>query len=31
MLRDRQTLATDGSIIVGMVINNKTKEILGGP
>ncbi|CAM2750715.1 ribonuclease J [Erysipelothrix tonsillarum] len=31
VLRDRQTLATDGSIIVGMVINNKTKEILGGP
>ncbi|CAM3574547.1 ribonuclease J [Erysipelothrix sp. HDW6B] len=31
VLRDRQILATDGTIIVGVVINNKTKEVLGGP
>lgn len=31
VLRDRQTLSTDGALIVGMVINNKTKEVLGGP
>lgn len=31
VLRDRKTLATDGAIIVGMVIDHKTKEILGGP
>lgn len=31
VLRDRQILATDGAIIVGMVINQKNKQILGGP
>lgn len=31
VLRDRQTLATDGALIVGMVLNHKTKEVLGGP
>ncbi|QIK69996.1 ribonuclease J [Erysipelothrix sp. HDW6C] len=31
VLRDRQILATDGAIIVGVVINNRTKEVLGGP
>lgn len=31
VLRDRKTLATDGAIIVGMVINHRTKEVLGGP
>lgn len=31
VLRDRQTLATDGAIIVGIVLNNKTKEVIGGP
>ncbi len=31
ILRDRQTLSTDGVIIIGIVINHKTKEIIGGP
>ena len=31
VLRDRQTLATDGAIIAGIVINHKTKEVIGGP
>ncbi len=31
VLRDRKILATDGAIIVGLVINHKTKEIIGGP
>lgn len=31
VLRDRRTLATDGAIIAGIVINHKTKEIIGGP
>ena len=31
VLKDREILATDGTLIVGMVINHQTKEILGGP
>lgn len=31
VLRDRETLATDGTLIVGIVINHQTKEVLGGP
>ncbi len=31
VLRDREILATDGTLIVGIVINHQTKEILGGP
>lgn len=31
VLRDRQVLSTDGTIIVGIVLNNKTKEVVGGP
>ena len=31
VLRDRQILSTDGALIVGIVINNKTKVVLGGP
>ena len=31
VLRDRKTLATDGAIIAGLVIDHKTKEIIGGP
>lgn len=31
VLKDRQTLSTDGAIIIGIVINHKTKEVLGGP
>ena len=31
ILRDRETLSTDGAIIVGIVVNHKTKEIIGGP
>ncbi len=31
VLRDRETLSTDGAIIVGVVINHATKEIIGGP
>ena len=31
VLRDRKILANDGAIIAGLVINHKTKEIIGGP
>lgn len=31
VLRDRRILATDGAIIAGLVINFKTKEVIGGP
>ncbi|HBS91441.1 MAG TPA: RNase J family beta-CASP ribonuclease [Erysipelotrichaceae bacterium] len=31
VLRDRETLATDGAMIVGVVVNFKTKEVIGGP
>ncbi len=31
ILRDRETLSTDGAIIVGVVINHTTKKIIGGP
>lgn len=31
VLKDRETLSTDGAIIVGIVINHKTKEVIGGP
>lgn len=31
VLKDRETLSTDGAIIVGVVVNHKTKEIIGGP
>ena len=31
VLRDREILSTDGAIIVGIVVNHKTKEIIGGP
>ncbi|HEY4536823.1 MAG TPA: ribonuclease J [Erysipelothrix sp.] len=31
VLRDRQILATDGSIIVGIVLDQKTKKVIGGP
>ncbi len=31
VLRDRETLSTEGAIIVGVVINYKTKEVIGGP
>lgn len=31
VLRDRETLSTDGAIIVGVVLNQKTKKIIGGP
>ena len=31
VLKDREVLSTDGAIIVGVVINHKTKEIIGGP
>ena len=31
VLRDRETLSTDGAIIVGVVINHSTKKIIGGP
>ena len=31
VLRDREKLSTDGAIIVGIVINHKTKKIIGGP
>ena len=31
VLRDRQTLSTDGALIVGIVLNNRTKAVLGGP
>ena len=31
ILRDRELLSTDGAIVVGIVINHATKEIIGGP
>ena len=31
ILRDRELLSTDGAIIVGIVVNHATKEIIGGP
>ncbi len=31
VLRDRETLSTDGAIVVGVVLNFKTKELIGGP
>ncbi len=31
VLKDRETLSTDGAIIVGVVVNFKTKQIIGGP
>ena len=31
VLRDREILSTDGAIIVGIVVNHKTKEVIGGP
>ncbi len=31
VLRDREILATDGAIVVGVVVDFKTKEIIGGP
>jgi ribonuclease J len=31
VLRDRETLSTDGIIIIGLAINYKTKEIIAGP
>lgn len=31
VLRDRDILSTDGAIIVGVVINHQTKEVIGGP
>ncbi len=31
VLKDRETLSTEGVIVVGVFLNFKTKEILGGP
>ncbi len=31
VLKDREQLSTDGVIICGVVVNHKTKEIIGGP
>jgi ribonuclease J len=31
ILKDRELLSTDGAIIVGIVVNHATKEIIGGP
>ncbi|MFV0380215.1 MAG: ribonuclease J [Anaerorhabdus sp.] len=31
VLRDRDTLSTEGTIIVGIVVDFKTKEVIGGP
>ena len=31
VLRDRETLSTDGAIVVGVFLNFNTKEIIGGP
>lgn len=31
VIRDREILGTDGSIVVGIIIDHKTKEIIGGP
>ncbi len=31
VLKDREVLGTDGAIIVGIVVNHTTKEVIGGP
>lgn len=31
VMRDREVLSTDGVIIIGVVVNHKTKEVIGGP
>lgn len=31
VLKDREMLSTDGAIIVGVVVNHVTKQIIGGP
>ena len=31
VLRDRETLSTDGAIILGIVLNFETKKVIGGP
>ena len=31
VLRDREILSTDGAVIVGVVVDYKTKKIIGGP
>ena len=31
VLRDRETLATDGAIVVGVVVDFRTKRVIGGP
>ena len=31
VLKDREIFSTDGAIIVGVVVNHATKEIIGGP
>ncbi len=31
VIKDRELLSTDGAIIIGIVINHATKEIIGGP
>ena len=31
VLKDRETLSTDGAIVVGVVLDFKTKELIGGP
>jgi len=31
VLKDRELLSTDGAIIIGIVVNHATKEIIGGP
>ncbi len=31
VLKDRELLSTDGAIVIGVVLNHATKEIIGGP
>lgn len=31
VLKDREALSTDGAIVVGVVVNYATKEVIGGP
>lgn len=31
VLKDRETLSTDGTIILGVVLDYRTKEVIGGP
>jgi len=31
VLKDRETLSTDGAIVIGVVLDFKTKELIGGP